>query len=303
MRRREPIESGPTTDTRLRIAGPARTALTAFTALAALTTAGCGGEADGGGDDPIVFGDAAVDMAPMQEADPLRDYCRARGEAVCAWAFECLDGAGALTVFDLSGPTLEDCAADQLDRCYADLSDRDRRGTLNFDANGGATCVNALRAAACPETPPGAWVARWQEYVRGQCGAVARGLVATGGECEIRADCGTLEDACVDGACAPVPAAALIQTCAGGGSLGVPQPDESCRTGACVPVQTGAICSASCEGGRGCGVGGTCIKAQTLSGAERFYCAATCAREDDPVCGALSCELLSEDGDARVCEP
>ena len=276
-------------------------------ALAAAVCVGCTPESGGGrGDDPIVFADAEVDMAPpppMEPEGPLYDYCVARGEAVCGWGFACLGGSGALTTFGLSGPGEDDCVADQVDRCYADLSDRDERGTLNFSVEGGAACARALRDAPCLDAPPGTWVADWQQFMQQQCGGVARGLVPTDGACELQADCGTLEDACIDGICGPVPAASLLQTCENGDALGIPQPDASCPTGTCVAVQTGAICSVSCEGGRGCGEGGVCLLAQTLGGAVRPYCALACAREDDPTCLDLSCELISEDGDTRVCEP
>jgi len=273
-------------------------------AVAAFALAACGQTSEGGGGgDPIVFGDAEVDMAPMQEDDPLRDYCQARGEAVCGWGFECFGGSGAMTTFGLTGPGLEECVSDQLDRCYADLSDRSDRGTLNFSEEGGAVCAMRLRDAPCLATPPGEWVAQWQQYVQQWCGGVARGLVVSGDACAIQADCGTLEDACVDGACQPIPAASLVQTCDGGPDLGLPVLDESCATGTCVKVDGGAICSASCAGGRGCGVGGVCLLAQTLGGAVRPYCALRCAREDDPTCLELACEPINEDGDDRICQP
>lgn len=271
--------------------------------LMALAVGCVGGDGGGGGDPPFVFGDAMVDMAPMVEADPLRDYCQARAEAVCGWGYDCFGATGALTTFGLTGPALEDCVADQSTRCYTDLSDRDARGTLNFSVEGGEVCATRLQAAPCLATPPGEWVAQWQQYVQQWCGGVARGLVINGGACEIRADCASLDDACVDGACGPIPAASLVRTCQPGNDVGLPVPDEDCPTGTCVNVQSGGICSTSCEGGRTCGMGGVCLLAQTLGGAVRPYCALRCAREDDPTCLDLSCDLISEDGTERVCSP
>lgn len=278
----------------------------AFVALAATVTAlaACGPADEGnGGGDPIVFGDAAVDMAPMQEADPLRDYCQSRAASICAWAFECLGGGGALGAFGLGGADEAACAAGHFESCYAGLSDREARGTLSFSAEGGEVCAMRLRSSPCLDATPGTWVGQWQQYEQQWCGNVARGLVPTDGECAIQADCGTIEDACVDGVCRPVPGTVLRQTCENGGDQGIPQPDESCPTGTCVFVGSGSICSVSCAGGRGCGVGGVCILAQAISGQVRPYCALGCAREGDPTCGDLACEPISEESDQRICEP
>lgn len=276
----------------------------AWVAVALTALFGCGGgDGGGGGGDPIVLPDAAVDMAPMREADPLEDYCQARAEALCGWAFDCTGGSGALVAFDLPGPELDDCVAGHAARCSADLRDRDERGTLNFADDGGAACVMALGAAPCPSPSPAEWINDWRRYEEGRCGTVARGLVVTGDACAIQADCAAPEDACIEGACAPIPAASLVQTCEGGGDLGVAVPDESCPTGTCVSVTGGAICSASCARGRGCGAGGLCLLARTLGGAIRPYCARACAREDDPGCGELTCALIAEGEPERICEP
>lgn len=277
-------------------------------ALCAVFTGGCfapGGDGgNGGGEaDAIVIGQPMPDMAPMPEADPLRDYCDARAEAICGWAYGCFGATGTLAAFELTGPELEDCVADQAERCHADLSDREARGTLSFSAEGGARCATALRDAPCLETPPASWVGQWQDYVQNQCGGVARGLVATGDACAVQADCATPADACVDGACAPIPAGVLVQACDGGDDLGLPAPDPDCPTGTCVLVEGGGICSASCAGGRGCGESGVCLAAQTVAGAIRPYCALACAAEGDPTCLELSCDLINADGDERVCSP
>lgn len=274
--------------------------------LGLLLGSGCGGdEGGGGGDDPIVLPDAAVDMAPMEEADPYRDFCRARAEAICGWGYDCFGATGALTTFGLSGPTLEDCVEAQHTRCYTDLRDRADRGTVDFSADGGAVCAMRLQDAPCLATPPGQWVGQWQMYVQQWCGNVARGLVPSGGACRVQADCGDFAQSCIDGACAEIPLASLIQTCDPGPELGLAVPDESCPTGTCVNVQTGGICSAPCEGARTCGPIAACLQAQTLGGAIRPFCALRCAREDDPTCGDLDCNLINEDqpDGGRVCEP
>lgn len=276
----------------------------AWVAVMATALMGCGGtDSGGGGGDPIVFTDAEVDMAPMQEADPLADYCQARAEALCGWAFECTGGGGTLVTFDLPGPALADCVAGHARQCTDDLHDRDARGTLEFSEAGGAACAMALAAAPCPSPSPVDWINDWRRYEEGRCGTVARGLVVTGDPCAIQADCATLDDACVDGVCAPIPAASLVQSCDGGGDLGIAEPDDSCPTGTCVSVTGGALCSASCARGRGCGVGGVCLLASTLGGAIRPYCALACAREGDPTCGELACELLNEGEPDRICAP
>lgn len=268
-------------------------------------TAGCddGGSGDDGGD-PIMIPDAMVDMAPVEEMDPHRDYCRARAEAVCAWGFECLGGGGGLTAFDLTGPTEADCADAAFDACYGPLIDQVERGTVDFRADGGEVCAMRLRSSPCLDGSPSAWVGMWQDYVQQWCGNVARGIVPSGDACAVQADCATPADACVDGTCAEIPPASLVQACDARGDLGVPQLDESCPTGTCVPVTGGAICSASCAGARGCGPGGLCLRATTLAGTIRTYCVRSCGEEGDPICGeGFACNLITEDGDDRICEP
>lgn len=274
--------------------------------LVALSVFGCdsGGDGDGGGGGVVSLSDQGVDMAaPDPDASAFADYCRGRAEAICDWGFECFGGSGALTTFGLSGPEEADCVADQVDTCVAELDAWQARGTLNFDDAGGQSCIDALGRAPCLDTPPGQWVAMWQGYVEMWCGTVARGLAATGDDCTLQADCGVLTDSCVDGACAPLTPQTLVQPCEPGREAGLGVPDESCPTGTCFNTSTGGICSAACTGGRSCGPVGVCIQLETLGGARREYCARRCSVEDDPACDTLACELITEDGEDRICQP
>lgn len=272
--------------------------------LGAMALIGCETD-DGGGGGVVVLPDQGpADMAPPDpNASPYADYCQRRAEAVCGWGFECLGSSGTLSVFDLSGPEEADCVAAQAEGCVAELDAWDARGTLNFDEAGGNSCVDALGRAPCLAEPPGTWVAMWQGYVQMWCGTVARGLAATGDACTLQSDCGVLSDSCVDGVCAPLPGEVMVQPCDPGRDPGEGVPDPSCRTGTCFNTSTGGICSAACVGGRTCGPAGVCLQLQTLGGAVREYCARLCAAEDDPACDTLACELITEDGDDRICQP
>lgn len=276
--------------------------------VCALGLAACGAsEGGGGGGDGgvVTLEDAMVDAAgPDMGVEPYETFCRARAEAICEWGFGCLDGEGALRVFGLSGATVEACAAAQVERCEADLGDRAARGTLELSVAGGEACAQRLAAAPCLPEAPSTWVAQWQAYVQNNCGSVARGLVRTGEACEVQADCATPADACVDGACGPIPPASLTTVCAAASEFGVPTRDTGCPTGTCVNFGHGAtgICSAGCEGGRGCGGGGTCIVGTALGGAERRYCVRSCFREGDPLCEDFVCEPIGESDD-RSCVP
>lgn len=274
-----------------------------FGVLCAVALWGCGGEDDGGGGGVVTLPDAAVEVDAEVVVEPHVTFCGERAAAVCGWGYGCFgENSGSLRIFGLGGPTEAACVADQTERCVADLDDRFMRGTLVFSTDGAPVCVQRLAAAPCLDTSPSTWVGQWQDYVQNNCGSVARGSVTTGGVCRVQADCASVEDACVDGACGPIPPASLVQVCAGG-DLGVPVADAGCPTGTCVDIGGVGVCSASCAGGRRCGAGGTCIIATALGGAPRPYCARSCFREGDPFCGDdFACATIGE-SESRACQP
>lgn len=274
-------------------------------AVVGLGLAGCGGdEGDAGDGGLVMLADAVVDASLDMAVEPHITFCRDRAAAICGWGFECFGGSGSLRIFGLSGPDEADCVADQAAQCEADLDDRFMRGALLYSADGAAVCVQRLAAAPCLDTSPSTWVGQWQDYVQQNCGAVARGTVVSGGACRVAADCAHLDDACVEGACAPIPPASLTTVCDAGSEFGVPVEDAACPTGTCVNIGAGlpGICSASCAGGRTCGGGGVCIIATALGGARRQYCARSCFREGDALCGDFACEPIGE-SDSRSCVP
>ena len=151
------------------------------TATLCVFLAGCGETSTS---EPVVVElDAAV-----EPVDPLAEFCQAKAERLCEWAFDCVGANAALaTVFGLDGPNLQNCIETDARTCTDRLQAWEERGTLNFAGEAAVnSCLQYLEGMNCLRTSPDQWVDMWRTQFVAYCGNVAGGNVATDGECTER---------------------------------------------------------------------------------------------------------------------
>jgi hypothetical protein len=248
-----------------------------------------------------------VETPDMGSADPLRAFCEQQAQAKCGWAVDCLTPGQMRAVFGLDGASAEACAAADTEVCYGDVSDRETRGTLDFQPNAVGSCTTKLADAPCLDTDPSDWVGDWYKRVAATCNSVVRGNVPLAGACATRRDCQNGDHLCVDGACREAEPADIMQACGDEiRSSGSFTPDASCPGELCVGRGANAqdlfgTCTADCRFGTGCPSGAYCLQQQAPGAPPAWYCTWPCARDTDCQGGLVCTPINADDPDTQHC--
>jgi hypothetical protein len=264
----------------------------------------CDDAATSGADGGVV---QIVPDQDMGSADPLRAFCDAQAQAKCGWAFECLQPGAIRGIFGLDGGDVAACAAADADACYADVSAREARGTLDFSADAVATCVNKLSGAPCLPGDPSDWVGDWYTRVATVCNSVVRGNVPAGGACTERTDCQDVSNICKSGACAAAAPADIMRACGDEvRSRGTLLDDSSCPGEVCLALGNNAqemfgTCTVDCRYGTGCPSGSYCLQQQAIGQPPSWYCTWPCSREADCQGGLVCAPINADDPDTQHC--
>ncbi len=233
--------------------------------------------------------------AEVEPMDPLFDFCQAKAERLCEWAFDCVGASPALaTVFGLDGPSLQDCIETDARTCTERLQAWDARGTLNFAGDTAAnSCLQYLEGMNCLRTAPDQWVDMWRTQFVAYCGNVASGNVPTDGACTEREDCALRQEICANQSCSPLNRDHIRVACeTPAGADGTFAADASCPTGFCVNSGYGGMCSLDCTLGTACvGEQYACIEVARPGNTPSRYCAAACS--NDGQCGDLVCRAIN----------
>ncbi|MCB9525734.1 MAG: hypothetical protein H6702_20515 [Myxococcales bacterium] len=241
-----------------------------------------------------------LDSGMVGGGDPLQAFCARTARAKCDWAFGCLTPGAIRGTFGFEGGDADACTAAETAACFADVSARQARGTLDFSEDAVDRCVKKLEDAPCLPGDPADWVRDWYQFTGTTCNSVTRGNVPQDGACTVRTDCQNPDHICGDGVCRQARAADIMQQCGSEvRSQGTLLSDESCAGEVCLALGNNAqevfgTCTADCRYGTGCPSGAYCLQLQALGSTPSWFCTWPCADDRDCAAG-LTCTPVNDD--------